>query len=142
MLTTRSLNSLDRMITLNRAIDQAFGNGSFAQARAWLPAIDIVEKKDAYVLYAELPGLDASQVNIDFEKNVLKISGTKKHAFEPSADELRVHSAERATGSFERSIRLPDYVDGAKIDAAFTNGLLTITVPKAQAAQPRKIEIR
>ena len=79
MLSTRSLSStLDRMITLNRALDQAFTSGLTGEPRAWVPAIDVVEKKDAYVFYAELPGVDASQVDVNFEKNVLTIKGTKK----------------------------------------------------------------
>lgn len=143
MHTTRSLSStLDRMITLNRAIDQAF-NGSSNGSRVWVPAIDVVEKKDAYVLYAELPGVDASQVNISFEQNVLTISGTKRSTLEPANDgELRVYAAERVMGGFERSMRLPEFVDGDKISAEYTNGLLIVTVPKAQAAQPRRIEIK
>ena len=140
MVTTRSLSStLDRMITLNRAIDQAFTTGS----RAWVPAIDIAETKDAYVLYADLPGVDASGVEIAFEKNVLTLSGAKPTTLEAKENaEVRVHAAERITGKFERAVRLPEYVDGDKITAAFTNGLLTITVPKAKAAQPRRIEIK
>ena len=140
MVTTRSLSStLDRMITLNRAIDQAFTTGS----RAWVPAIDVAETKDAYVLYADLPGVDASAVEIAFEKNVLTLSGAKPTTLEAKENaELRVHAAERITGKFERSVRLPEYVDGDKITAAFSNGLLTITVPKAKAAQPRRIEIK
>jgi HSP20 family protein len=144
MLTTRALNStLDRMITLNRALDHAFTNGLPAQSRAWVPAIDVVENKDAYVLYAELPGVDASQVDISFEQNVLTVRGSKKSAIDGSAGgELRVYAAERVTGNFERTVRLPEFVDGQKIGAEFSNGLLTITVPKAQAAQARKIEIK
>ena len=144
MLTTRSLNStLDRMITLNRALDHAFSNGWAAESRTWVPAIDVVEKKDAYVLYADLPGVDASKVEIAFEQNVLTVRGAKPSSTQATPDsELRVYAAERVTGAFERSIRLPEFVDGDKITAAFTNGLLTVTVPKAQAAQPRKIEIR
>jgi HSP20 family protein len=144
MLTTRALNStLDRMITLNRAFDHAFTNGSNGHARAWVPAIDVVERKDAYVLYAELPGVDASQVDISFEQNVLTVRGAKTSGLDPSANgELRVHAAERVTGSFERTVRLPEFVDGQKIGAEFSNGLLTITVPKARAAQARKIEIK
>ena len=140
MVTTRSLNStLDRMITLNRAIDQAFNVGS----RAWVPAIDITETKDAYVLYADLPGVDASDVEIAFEKNVLTLKGAKPTTFQPNEDAgVRVHAAERVTGKFERAVRLPEYVDGEKITAAFANGLLTVTVPKATAAQARRIEIR
>jgi HSP20 family protein len=143
-MQTRSLSStLDRMLTLNRAIDQAFNTGWNAESRMWVPAIDVVEQKDAYVLYAELPGVDASQVDIKFEQNVLTLRGTKTSALSAEKDgELRVFAAERVSGGFERSLRLPEFVDAEKISADFTNGLLTITVPKAQAAQPRKIEIK
>jgi HSP20 family protein len=142
-MQTRSLSStLDRMLTLNRAIDQAFNTGWNSEARMWVPAIDVVETKDAYVLYAELPGVDASQVDIKFEQNVLTLRGTKPSALNVEKDgELRVFAAERVSGGFERSLRLPEFVDAERISADFTNGLLTITVPKAQAAQPRKIEI-
>ena len=144
MHTTRSLSStLDRMMTLNRVIDQAFNGGWTTEARVWVPAIDVVEKKDAYVLYAELPGVDASHVDISFEQNVLSVHGTKPSLIEANGqDELRVYAAERVTGSFERSIKLPEFVDGERISAEFANGLLTITVPKAQAAQARKIDIK
>jgi len=144
MHTTRSLSStLDRMMTLNRAIDQAFNTGWTSESRVWVPAIDVVEKKDAYVLYAELPGVDASQVDISFEQNVLSIRGTKRPALDMTSDgEVRVYAAERVTGSFERSVRLPEFVDGDQIAAEFTSGLLTVTVPKAKAAQPRRIEIK
>jgi HSP20 family protein len=143
-MQTRSLSStLDRMLTLNRAIDQAFNAGWNPESRMWVPAIDVVETKDAYVLYAELPGVDASQVDIKFEQNVLTLRGTKPSALNADKDgELRVFAAERVSGGFERSLRLPEFVDAEKISADFTNGLLTITVPKAQAAQPRKIEIK
>ena len=144
MLTTRSRNTtLDRMMTLNRALDQAFNAALTGDSRVWVPAIDVVEQKDAYVMYAELPGVDASQVDISFEQNVLTVRGTKRSAIEASNEgELRVYAAERITGSFERSIRLPEFVDGDKISAQFQNGLLTILVPKAQAAQARRIEIK
>jgi HSP20 family protein len=144
MLNTRTRNTtLDRMMTLNRALDQAFNAALTSDSRVWVPAIDVVEQKDAYVLYAELPGVDASQVDISFEQNVLTIRGTKRSTLESSNDgELRVYAAERVTGSFERSIRLPEFVDSDKIQAEFTNGLLKIMVPKAQAAQPRRIEIK
>jgi len=144
MLTTRSRNTtLDRMMTLNRALDQAFNAALTNDSRVWVPAIDVVEQKDAYLMYAELPGVDASQVDISFEQNVLTVRGTKRSAVEATAEgELRVYAAERVTGSFERSVRLPEFVDGEAIQAEFTNGLLKVTVPKAKAAQARKIEIK
>ena len=143
MLTNRTLNStLDRMLTLNRALDHALATNWAGDARVWVPAIDVVEKKDAYVMYAELPGVDASQVDISFEQNVLTIRGTKPASFDVAAEgEVRVFAAERVHGSFERSVRLPEFVDAERITAHFNNGLLTITVPKAEAAQPRRISI-
>lgn len=143
MLSTRTLNStLDRMLTLNRALDEAFSAG-WTENRVWVPVIDVVETKDAYVLYAELPGVDPSQIDVKFEKSVLIVHGTKNPAFDVTKNgEHRIYAAERVTGTFERSIRLPEFVDGDKIAAEFNNGLLTVTVPKAQAAQPRRIEIK
>jgi HSP20 family protein len=142
MINTRSLgSSLDRMLTLNRALDQAF-NG-VAGSRVWVPALDVAERGDAYVIHAELPGVNPDQVDVSFEQNVLTIRGTKPASFDVAAEgELRMFAAERVHGNFERSVRLPEFVDAENIDANFTNGLLTVTVPKAQAAQPRKITIR
>ena len=143
MLTTRSLNAtLDRMLTLNRALDQAFTT-TWSDGRVWVPAIDVIEKKDAYLMYAELPGVDLSQIDISFEQNVLTIRGTKRPSVDTANEgEIRVYAAERVTGTFERSIRLPEFVDGERISASFNNGLLAVTVPKARAAQPRRIEIK
>lgn len=144
MLTTRSFTStLDRMMSLNRALDQALSNTTWPDNRVWVPAIDVVEQKDAYLMYAELPGVDPSQIEITFEQNVLTIRGTKLSNVQASNDgEVRVYAAERVTGSFERSIRLPEFVDGDHISAEFNNGLLKLQVPKAVAAQPRRIEIK
>ena len=144
MLTTRSFTStLDRMMSLNRALDQALSNATWPDNRVWVPAIDVVEQRDSYLMYAELPGVDPSQIEITFEQNVLTIRGTKQSNVQASNDgEVRVYAAERVTGSFERSIRLPEFVDGDHISAEFNNGLLKVQVPKAVAAQPRRIVIK
>lgn len=143
MLNARVLNStLDRMLTLNRAIDEAFTAKWPAEARVWVPAIDVVEKRDAYVVFADLPAVDAASVDVSFEQNVLTIRGSKRPAIDAGADgELRVFAAERVSGAFERAVRLPEFVDGDHISAGFADGLLTITIPKARAAQPRRVEI-
>lgn len=139
MIANRSFGfTLDRM---NRVLDQALSN-DWTPQQLWVPAIDVVEKKDAYVLHVELPGVDATQVDISFEKNVLTISGTKTSTVDATKEgDMRIHAVERMHGAFERSIKLPQFVDGERINADFTNGLLTVTVPKAPAAQPRKINI-
>jgi HSP20 family protein len=143
MQTTRSLGStLDRLMTLNRAIDQSVADGWLNEARVWIPAVDLVERKDAYLLYVELPGVQQSDMEIVFEQSVLTIRGAKRTTLDPTtAGELRVFTAERASGPFERSIRLPDSIDRASIVADLAGGVLTITLPKAKTAQPRRIEI-
>ena len=145
MLTNGSLTStLDRMMSLNRALDQAFSPNWSADTanRLWVPALDVLEKQDAYVVHAELPGVDQSQIDLSFEQNVLTIRGTKSSTFDPAKDgELRVYAAERVSGNFERAIRLPEFVDGDRISAEYRHGVLSVTIPKAQAAQSRKIEI-
>ena len=146
MLTGRSLNStIDRMMTLNRVLDEALAsslNGA-SGARPWTPAIDVVERHDAYLIALEIPGVDPSSLDISFEQNVLTVRGSKPMGFELGKEsELRVYSAERVVGNFERSVRLPDFVDGEKIEAEFRNGVLFLTAPKQAAAQPRKISIK
>jgi HSP20 family protein len=128
------------MLTLNRVFDQAFG--ASLGSRVWVPALDVSERADAYVVYAELPGVSPEQVEVGFEQNVLTIRGSKPSSFDPSTDgELRIFAAERVFGSFERAVRLPEFVDADRIEAKFADGLLVVTVPKAQAAQPRKIKL-
>jgi HSP20 family protein len=142
MMNTRPFsNSLDRMLTLNRVFDQAV-NGSLG-SKVWVPALDVAERGDAYLVHVELPGVNPEQVDISFEQNVLTIRGTKPASFEtPNEGELRVFAAERVHGSFERAVRLPEFIDAERIEASYAYGVLTVTVPKAVAAQPRKINIK
>jgi HSP20 family protein len=128
------------MLTLNRAFDEAF-NGTLG-SRVWVPAMDVAERGDAYIVHTELPGVRPEQVEVSFEQNVLTVRGSKPATFDSNTEgELRVFAAERVHGSFERSVRLPEFVDADRINAKFDHGVLTITVPKAEAAKPRKIEI-
>ena len=149
MLTSRSLNStIDRMLTLNRVLDEALasswnGNGTSGNGRVWVPALDVIERQDAYLLAVEMPGVDPASVDISFEQNVLTVRGTKPHGFDlPQDAEVRVYSAERVSGNFERSVRLPEYVDSENISAETRHGVLFLTVPKAQAARAKKIAIK
>ena len=145
MLNRSMTTTLDRMLTLNRALDEAFTssvNGNESSARLWVPAIDLFEKKDAYVVRAELPGVDRSNIEITFEKNILTISGQKAGMLEGREEEIRVFAAERVSGGFSRSLRMPEHIDGEKIGAEYKDGLLTVTIPKAEIAQPRKIEVK
>lgn len=139
-MNARTFSSLDRRLTLNRVFDQAFGG--YSNDRVWVPAMDVSERGDAYLVQAELPGVSPEQVEITFEQNVLTLRGTKTAGLDVGhTDELRYFAAERARGDFERSVRLPEFVDAHRITASFDGGVLLVTVPKAEGAKPRKITI-
>jgi HSP20 family protein len=143
MLTNRNLTTtLDRMMTLNRAFDQMWSEGANGASPFWVPAMDVAERGEGYEILVELPGVDPSQVELSFENNVLTVRGTKAPSFSGLKEgDLRVYTLERQNGTFTRSVRLPEYVEGDRIEASYTNGVLHISVPKAQSAQPRRIPI-
>ncbi len=144
MINNRSLSStLDRMMTLNRALDEALAGGWTAGRSSWVPAMDIAERADHYNIQVDLPGVNPADVELNFEQSVLTLRGTKPSALDAKTEEeYRLHARERVSGTFERALRLPDSVDAEHIEAHFDHGVLTITVPKAKAAQPRRITIR
>jgi HSP20 family protein len=141
---------LDRRVGLSRLMDESFENRETngtrtSDARIWYPATDAFETREAYVVETDLPGVKGEDVEISFERNTLTIRGPRQwplHAAQQNGAEFRVHGAERVGGSFSRAIRLPEYVDGEKIEASFNDGVLTVRVPKAQSALPRKIEVK
>ena len=140
MITNSLMPTFNRVLAFDRELNRLINNGA---QRFFVPALDVVERADAYVISAELPGVDPSTVDISFENNTLTLSGTKQPSVvAQEKDELRVYTAERLSGAFERAVRLPEYVEGDKIEATYTNGILTITVPKAQAARARKVEVK
>ena len=145
MLTVSPLNGvLSRMATLNRAMEEVVSRGDEAlgYGQFWTPTMDAWETEHAFVAQLDLPGLTKDQVEVNFDRNTLTVRGTRPSAIEQNEKgEARVFFAERATGSFTRSLRFPQYVEASKIEASFNNGVLTITVPKAEAAKPRKIEV-
>ena len=141
MITTGQLiPTLNRALSFDREIDRLMNlNGQ----RFFVPSLDVVERTDAYLISAELPGVDPSTVDISFDNNTLTLRGTKQPSLRREEnEELRVYTAERLSCEFERAVRLPEYVEGDKIEATYAHGVLTITVPKAAAARPRRIEIK
>jgi HSP20 family protein len=106
------------------------------------PAIDITEDAAAYKLTAELPGMTEQDIEVALRGDVLTLKGEKKE--EKETDEAEMHLSERSYGAFARSFTLPEGVDADKIGAAFANGVLTLTLPKAAAAMPpaKTIEVK
>ena len=144
MTTRRPFEPLASLRRLNAVLDEAFGNGQQEEGStitsAWYPACDVFEDKEAVKIVAELPGVRPEDVKISLENNLLTIRGEKKQQAEESSE--RVHRYERSYGVFERSFALPSMVDADKIQAGYSHGVLTVTVPKAERARPREIAIK
>jgi HSP20 family protein len=107
--------------------------------RPWSPAVDIYETENELVLKADLPEVDSKDVDVRVENLTLTISGERK--FESEKSEKGFHRIERSYGNFTRSFTLPNTFDTSNVAAAFKNGVLTIKLPKKEAAKPRQIKI-
>jgi HSP20 family protein len=105
----------------------------------WLPAVDVRESEEAFVFTAELAGIAKKDVDITVEDGILTLSGERR--FNEQDEEKNYRRIERAYGTFSRSFTLPSAVDAEQISATFEDGLLTVTVPKAEVAKARKITI-
>jgi HSP20 family protein len=106
----------------------------------WAPRVDISETDDNFCIKAEVPGIKREDVKINIEDHVLSIHGENKQVKEEEGEQF--HRVERYYGSFRRSFTLPENVDEEKIEANFKDGLLTLTIPKTEAAKPKSIEVK
>jgi len=107
---------------------------------AWAPPVDISERKDAYLVAVELPGMKADDLEITFEDGLLTIQGERRFAHD-SAEE-KMHRTERYYGAFRRSITLPSHVEADKIEASVQDGVLQVLVPKTPDVQTKRIQVR
>lgn len=107
---------------------------------SWVPAINILEREDAMVITADLPGLKAEDVDVTVEEGTLSIRGERK--LEEVSEGETYHRVERLYGVFERSFTLPNSIDVDKIDARFSNGEMVLTLPKREESKPRSVKIK
>ncbi|MCH6546909.1 MAG: Hsp20/alpha crystallin family protein [Gemmatimonadetes bacterium] len=125
-----------------REFDRLFGTTFLAPTlTAWSPAVDVRESDDDFVVTAELPGLAKDAVDITIENGVLSLSGEKKEEREEGKADSGRYVLERRYGRFQRSFSLPRGVATDNISAKFSDGILTVTLPKAATAKPRQIKI-
>jgi HSP20 family protein len=117
---------------------QQYGAGSAGQA--WAPVVDISERKDAYQVTAELPGVGIEDLDITFQDGLLTIQGERHHT--PDQHGEKVYRAERRYGAFRRSITLPMHVQADKIEASAQDGVLLVLIPKAPEAHAKRINVR
>ena len=129
---------------MNRLFNTVFdtpsgGTGNGGTMRRWLPAMDLVETDDHFVLRADLPGMSEDDVKIELEDNTLTVSGERKAEHESNGEGF--YRVERASGSFSRSLTLPHGVDAGAVAASFDRGVLEVRIPKPEQRKPRRIEI-
>jgi len=137
--------SLNRWANLRDDLDTLLelpfwsGNGRQSQLfSGWSPALDLYQNNDNIVAVVELPGMRKEDIEISLQDGMLTISGERK---EESSEENGATRTERFTGKFRRSITLPTRVDVNKVSASYKDGLLTVTLPKAEEAKPKQIQI-
>ena len=137
--------SLDRWTSLRNDLDTLlelpFWGGFSPQSQlfsGWTPALDLYQNNDNVVAVVELPGLRKEDIEISLQDGTLIISGERK---EEATQENGATRTERAVGKFRRSITLPTRVDANKVSATYKDGILTVTLPKAEEAKPKQIQI-
>jgi len=109
------------------------------EEREWAPPIEMFEKEDEYIVRAELPGMKKEEIDVSVSGDTLNIKGELKS--ESEVKEANYYFCERASGSFFRSVTMPTGVDPAKIEASYEDGVLELTLPKAEEVRPKKVEI-
>jgi HSP20 family protein len=133
-------NEMNRLFnTLFEAPNSGSASNSGAAVRRWIPAMDLVETEDDFVLRADLPGVSEKDVKIELEDNVLTISGERKAEHEERKEGY--YRVERSSGAFARSLTLPEGVKAEGIRASFDRGVLEVRIPKPEERKPRKVAI-
>jgi len=125
---------------LNRLFNDAFERtAGESNLTAWAPAVDIYESEHELVVKADLPDVDAKDLDIRVENNILTIRGERK--FEKKVDQQNYLRVERAYGAFSRSFSLANTVNSEAIKADYQNGVLTLSIPKREEAKPKQIKV-
>jgi HSP20 family protein len=137
----RELSSLQGEMNrlFNTVFDQPSGGGNGGTLRRWMPAMDLVETDEHFVLRADLPGIAEDDVKIELEDGTLTISGERKAEHESRNEGF--YRVERSFGTFSRSLTLPKGVDADAVTANFDRGVLEVRIPKPEERKPRRIEI-
>lgn len=137
----RAVRELSRLQDeVNRLFESHFGRRAVASRTGVFPAVNVSEDHDNVYAIAELPGVEAKDIDITVEEDSVIIKGVRK--IEPVGEEVSYHRREREEGAFNRKISLPTRITAEKVSAETTDGVLTVVLPKAEEVKPRKIEIK
>lgn len=134
-------NEIDHMKRQMDRLMSDFGGASYEGRRAGVfPLANLTEDANGFYIRAELPGVTAEDLDIQATGNNVTISGERK--FDAEVENARYHRREREAGKFSRVVSLPDPIDFENVEATLTDGILTVSVPKAEAAKPRQITVK
>jgi HSP20 family protein len=114
--------------------------GLAGQCAGWWPALDVVEQDDKIVVHVEFPGVKSEDIEVSVQNGILTIAGEKKGETEEKSEGY--YHSERRYGSFRRDIQLPSGIEENKVEATCRDGILTVTMPKAEQARARRIEVK
>jgi HSP20 family protein len=140
-MVTSLNNPLDAIFALQRALEARRESDWFGSGTAGIgafPPINIFQQDDDFVAIVELPGVDKVDLQIEAKESTIRICGRKAIDYEASAS---VHRRERTSGSFDRTFSVPIQIDPAAVRAEYRDGVLTLTIPRAQSQKPRNIKI-
>ena len=143
LLHWRGRNEVERFRReIDRLFDDFFTGSPFRyfERGDWIPAVDMSENENEIVVHAEIPGMNAKEIDIFLNGRVLTMKGDRKQ--EQEEKEKKYHRIERRYGSFSRSFELPADVDGNKVKAAYKDGVLTLNLPKTKEQSVKRIEIK
>ena len=124
---------------MNQLMEESFVRPNGARGQNFVPALDLSETKDAYLVEAAVPGLKPEDLEITVENNVLTIKGETRQ--EAETKDRNYHRVERRFGAFQRTITLPNTVKADAINAQLEHGILKLEIPKAEEVKPRKIAV-
>lgn len=124
---------------MRREMDRMMGEENAATASDWVPAVDIKEDQECFTITADVPGVNAKDIEVHAENGMLTIRGERDTQKKEEREGYK--RIERSYGSFFRRFTLPDTADTDKITAKTANGVLTVTIPKHERLQPRKIAV-
>ena len=126
---------------IDRMFNEIFNGGSVVESEGgWVPRADVHETDETFLIQLDVPGIDKNDIKVKFEDNTLIVSGERK--YENKEEDKNYRHVERIYGTFTRTLKLPKDVDAQKIAANYKNGVLEITLPKAEEVKPKEIEIK
>lgn len=124
---------------IDTLVNKFWGDPRTWHSTGWHPSVDVAESENEFTVYAELPGLNKEDIKVTLEDNMLTIEGERKRIEEKQ--DAQVRRSERFYGTFKRAFTLSSEIDTEKVSADYKDGILTLTLPKFEAAKPRQIDV-